>query len=1023
MLAALVRAALGQRLMAVLLALVLAAAGVWAFRDLPIDAYPDISSTQVQVIVKSPGMGPLEVEERVTAPLETEVRGIPRLRVLRSVTKYALSVVTLDFAEGTDIYWARQQVTERIGPVLARLPAGSDGGLAPITSPLSEVFMFLVEGEGYSDTQLRGILDWMIRPRLMSVDGVAEVNALGGRVRSFAVTPDPRKLRAVGVTLRDVERALAASNQNAGGDRVVEHDQVLLVRTVGALRSREDVAAVTVAVRQGRPVHVHDVAEVDEGSLTRYGGVTRDGRGEGVQGLVLLRTGANGRRTVEGVKQALAAIQKSLPRGVRIVPTYDRTTLIERAVSTVERSLLESVVLVLVVLLLFLGNLRSALAAGLILPLTVLGAFVAMRALGVGANLMSLGGLAIAIGMLVDSAVVVVENIHRQLHDRPDQDRLHVVFRATTEVAGPVVASVVIIGVTFAPIFALTGVEGKLFGPLALTIVIALSVSLLLSLTVIPVVASLVMRGGGAGEGRLLGWLLRVYRPSLRWVLGHRVAAVGAALALLLGAGALFPFIGSEFIPALNEGSIVIQTEKLPSISLERSLAIDTEIQRALMKVPGVTGVVSRTGSDELRLDPMGLNQTDSFLRTRSTRSPAALRDRLRQALAAFPGVTVGFTQPIEMRVSEMLTGVRAAVAVKLHGDDLDVLERLSQAIEREMRSLRGAVDVLRTPLKGQRYLQAELRPSALGLAGVTIDDVNALVSTAVGGQVVTEVRQAGRRIPVLLRYPEADRGSTAALERLPVETPVGPRVLSDLAEVKVVDGPVQITREAGKRQVVVQCNVQGRDIVGFVDELRRAMRRNVRLPAGYHTTFGGQFENQQRASARLALVVPVALLAIFLLLFTTFGSVRQAGLILLNVPFALIGGIALLWASGLYLSVPASVGFIALFGTAVMNGVVLVNHMNALRRANLPLEEAVTQGAERRLRPVLMTSLLTILGLVPLLVATGPGSEIQRPLAVVVVGGMVTSTLLTLVLLPTLYAWLEGRAERRIARSAEPQP
>jgi len=1016
-----IRFALSQRLLAMVLAVLLAGGGVWAFFEIPIDAYPDISTTQVQVIVKAPGMSPVEVEQRVTYPIETQVRGIPHQTVLRSTTKYALSVITIDFEDGTDIYWARQQVSERINQVLNRLPSGVEGGLAPITSPLSELFMFQVEGEGRSNRELRSILDWMIRPRLLAVDGVADVNSLGGEVRSFQVRPRPVDLKRYELSVHDVARALRKNNENAGGDRLVRHHEVLLVRTIGRLRTLADIREITVATRGGVPVHVSDVAEVAEGALIRYGGVTADGKGEGVQGLVLLRRGANGRKTVEGVKAALAEIQKSLPEGVKTRVIYDRAVLIERAVGTVRNALGQAVALVLVVLLLFLGNLRSAVTAGMVLPLTVLGVFIPMHLLGISANLMSLGGLAIAIGVLVDSAVVMTENIHSQLsEDRHATNRLHVVYRAAADVARPVLAGVAIIAVSLVPILSLTGIEGRLFNPLASTIGIALITSLFLSLTVIPVLASLLMKPARKQRNWLLRALLRAYRPAVAWAVRRRYWALGIALAMLAAASAIVPFVGREFIPTLNEGTVVIQTEKLPTISLQRSLEIDLKMQRALMEVPEVVGIVSRTGSDELRLDPMGLNETDSFLVLKprdqwTVDSTEALQEKLRRVLERFPGVNYGFTQPIDMRVSEMLTGVRAALAVKLFGEDLAVLERKARAIEQVVQKTRGAVDVVHTPLTGQHYLQVEMRRDVMSREGVTVDQINALIGTAVGGAQVTEIRRGVRRIPVVVRLPEAQRNRKQALRELVVRTADGGhRLLGELTRIREVDGPVQIRREGSKRMVVIRCNVKDRDLVGFVAELRRRIEDKVQLPPGYFVEFGGQFENQRRATRRLLLVIPLAIFAVFLLLFSTFGSVRQALIILLNIPFATIGGVTLLWLSGLYLSVPASVGFIALFGMAVMNGVVLVNHINTLRKQGLDTEQAVQEGGADRLRPVLMTAILTVLGLVPLLLATGPGSEIQQPLAVVVVGGTFSSTALTLLLIPTLYAWIEGRAERK---------
>lgn len=1023
MIASLIRFSLIQRLMVLLLAAALIVGGVWAFRTLPIDAFPDIASPQVLVIVKAPGLSPTEVESRITFPIEREMQGLPRQTVLRSTTKYALSSITIDFEDGTDIYWARQQVTERLNQVWGELPAGVEGGLGPITTPLSEGYMYRVEGEGYSNRELRSIQDWVIRPRLRTVEGVADVNSLGGEVKVFEVVADPEALLAHGLAIDDLERALKANNRNAGGDRINRNDEVLLVRTVGQLLDMEDIRSITVASRNGVPVHVTDVATVRINSMTRYGAVTADGEGEVVTGLALLRRGANSRTMVEGVKHELEALKATLPEGVRIVPFYDRSELVSQAVWTVEKALGEAVVLVLLVLIVMLGNLRAALTVALILPLSVLFTFVMMRLFGVSANLMSLGGLAIAIGILVDAAVVVVENTHARLSQAPKGvDRLHLIYRATLEVATPVISAVLIIIVVFLPLFSLSGLEGKMFTPLAVTIAFALIGSLLLSLTVIPVMASLLMRGGAEEDSRVLKLLKHGYVPVMRWALRHLKTAVGGALMLLLGAALLFPLIGKEFMPVMDEGTTVVIIEKLPSISLERSLALDEPYQKAMMELPEVTGVVSRTGADELRMDPMGLYQTDNFLITKPrdqwTVSLEEFQERLREKLDRFVGIDYALTQPIDMRVSEMLTGVRAAMAIKLYGDDLKVLKEKSKQIEMLINNIPGAVDVFRAPLSGQTYLQVEIDPQAIARFGINIEDINQLVEIAVGGRVVTEVIEDNRRVGVLLRYPEQARTSPNDIAALRVETPAGEKIrLDSVAAIREVDGPVGITRESAKRQVVVQANVEGRDMVGFVEEVRATLEREVRLPTGYYVTYGGQFENQQRAAARLALVVPIAIALIFVMLFITFRSLRQAGLIILNIPFAMIGGVVSLYLSGLYLSVPASVGFITLFGVAVLNGVVMVTYFNQLREAGRTLLQAVQEGAERRLRPVLMTALIASLGLVPLLTATGPGSELQRPLAVVVIGGLFTSTLLTLVLLPTLYAWIEGRAQRRLAQ------
>jgi len=1022
MISGLIRFSLIQRLMLLLLATVLVIGGLWAFKTLPIDAFPDISAPQVQIIVKAPGLSPSDVESRITIPLEMEMQGLPRQTVLRSVTKYALSIIKIDFEDGTDIYWARNQVSERLNQVWGVLPKGVDGGLAPITTPLGEMYMYRVEGEGYSNSELRSIQDWVIRPRLRTVEGVADVNSLGGEVRAFEVIPDPEALVRFGLGLNDLKIALEKSNRNAGGDRIERGDKMLLVRTFGLLRNEDDIRRVAVATRNGVPILLGKLATVQIGSLTRYGAVTADGEGEVVTGLALLRKGANSRTTVEGVKRELESLKPTLPKGIEIIPFYDRSELVTAAVWTVEKALGEAVILVLLVLIIMLGNMRAALTVALILPLSVLFTFIMMRLTGVSANLMSLGGLAIAIGILVDASVVVVENIHTQLSHAPKGvNRLHLIYRAVMEVATPVISGVLIIIVVFLPLFSLTGLEGKMFTPLAVTISFALIGSLILSLTVIPVLASFFMRGGHENDGWLLRHLKVIYLPVVRWALRFRFIAVGIALLALVGAIVLFPYIGKEFMPVMDEGSTVVIVEKASDVSLAHSVKMDAPIQKAFMEIPEIIGVVSRTGADELRMDPMGLYQTDNFIITKPRDQwnidQATLLKKIREKLDRFDGLDTAFTQPIDMRVSEMLTGVRAAMAIKLYGDDLKTLESLSTQIEKMVSDTTGAVDVFRGRLSGQTYLQIDLLPAVYARYGLSVEDINLMVETAIAGQVATEVIEGNRRTGVLLRFPQSARTSVQDIKNLLIETPRGgvKVPLKLLANVHEVDGPVEIARESAKRQVVVQANVEGRDVVSFVEEIRHNIESNVNLPQGYYLTFGGQFENQQRAAKRLSLVVPLAIVLIFLMLFITFRSLRQAGLIILNIPFAMIGGVVSLYLSGMYLSVPASVGFITLFGVAVLNGVVMVSYINQLREAGRTVLQAVQEGAERRLRPVLMTALIASLGLMPLLFATGPGSELQRPLAVVVIGGLFTSTLLTLILLPTLYAWLEGRGERQI--------
>ncbi|MBS0507840.1 MAG: efflux RND transporter permease subunit [Proteobacteria bacterium] len=1013
MLRRLIAFALAQRLLVGVLTLGLIGAGWLALQGLPIDAFPDVSTTQVKIILKAPGMTPAEVETRIALPIEQELLGIPRQVMLRSQAKYAIADITLDFADGTDIYWARQQVTERLSGVMGELPPGTSGGLAPITTPLGEMFMFTVEGEA-SLAEKRRLLDYVVRPRLRGIAGVADVNTLGGLVESFEVVPDMAALAARRLSLQQLQDALAANNKNDGAGRLVSGEEALLVRSDGSITSLDDVRAIAIAPQDGlaaaAPVRVGDVAEVRLGALTRYGSVTQDGKSEAVQGLVLGLRGANARQLVQDVRARLHEIEASLPQGITLRPFYDRGALVERAVGTVSKALAEAIALVLVLLLLFLGNLRAALVVALILPLSALATFVLMHQWGLSANLMSLGGLAIAIGMLVDAAVVVVENIEAR-PAQPGTPRLHQLYRATSEVATPVGAGIVIIMIVFLPLLTLQGLEGKLFTPVALTIVFALGASLLLSLTVIPVLASLLLRPGQHHSPWLVRKLEAGYAPLLDKALAHPRWVVAGALLALAGALALFPFIGKSFMPQLDEGDIIVQVEKLPSISLEQSAATDMLLQqRILSAVPEVEHIVARVGSDELGLDAMGPNDTDSFLVLKPRadwrfKTKEELIDAIRQAAEGIAGVNLSFTQPIEMRTSEMLSGVRGDLAVKVFGPNPEELSRLATEIVQVIQALPGSEDVLTTKNDGVQYLRVAIDRQAAGRLGLSVEQVQANLRALIEGQRVGVVMQDTRRVPLLVRGSDALHLSPELFAQLRLPTPGGqPIALAQLARLETVDGPVKVEREQSSRMAVVRANVRGRDLVGFVAEAQAAVAQSITLPTGYNLAWGGQFENQQRAAKRLALVIPVALALIIGLLFVTLGSLRQALLVFANIPLALVGGVAALAVSGEYLSVPASVGFIALMGIAVLNGLVLVTCFNQLAARGLAATEVVRQGALRRLRPVLMTASITALGLLPLLLATGPGSEIQRPLAIVVIGGLASSTLLTLVLLPLLY-------------------
>ncbi|MGR9052618.1 MAG: efflux RND transporter permease subunit [Gammaproteobacteria bacterium] len=1018
----LIRFALTQRLLMLLLVLLLSGAGYYAFKHIPIDAFPEVSPTQVKVIVKSPGMTPEEIESRITAVIEIELLGIPHQTMLRSIAKYALTDITIDFEEGTDIYWARQQIAERLNTIWGDLPAGVEGGIAPMTTPLGEMFMFSIEGGDLSLMERRSLLDWVIRPALRTVPGVADVNSLGGLVRSFEVVPDNTRMTARNISTEQLTKALQSNNRNDGAGRLTEGEEALIVRAEGRIKNLADVGSIVVDKGQGTPITVGDVADVRIGAMTRYGAVSKNGTGESVTGLVLSLRGANARQTIELIEKKLDEISAGFPEGVKAEVFYNRGHLVGKAVHTVTKALVEAIVLVVILLLLFLGDIRAAVTVALALPLAALVTFIMMNYIGMSANLMSLGGLAIAIGMLVDAAVVVVENIITHLAHREKAERLprlHMIYRATKEVAAPVTSGILIIIIVFLPLLTLQGLEGKLFTPVALTIVFALSGSLLLSLSVIPVLSSYLLKNVSHEEPWLPRQLHKLYQPVLQWCMANaKVVFIGAG-GLLVLTGFVFFRIGSTFMPTLDEGDIIVQLEKLPSITLDESVALDMQVQKNILKnISEVTTVVSRVGSDELGLDPMGLNETDTFLVLKPREewrheSKESLIEDIRGIMTETPGIAFGFTQPIEMRVSEMLTGTRGDVAVKLFGTELSVLNRKAEEIGAVLKSIQGSSDVFVKQNEGMQFLQLTIDRLAAGRMGLDADTIETLLRAQIEGLKLGIVQEGIKRTPLILR----GISNTSNFENLQIALPDGGHVpITAIAKLDKVEGVVSIQRERGLRFVVVRSNVNDRDLVGFVDEARRAVAEKVELPTGYYVEFGGQFENQQRAAARLSIVVPVSLGLIFLLLFSTFGSVRQATLVLSNIPLAMIGGVFALWISGEYLSVPASVGFIALLGIAVLNGVVMVTYFNQLLATGMDIAQVVIVGSARRLRPVLMTASIAAFGLIPLLFATGPGSEIQRPLAIVVIGGLVSSTFLTLFLLPILFKLFGQAKEPEVA-------
>ena len=1009
----LIRLGLRYRNLTLGFAVALMLAGMHAWLNLPIDAFPDISPTQAKVILKIPGMTPEEVEQRVVKPIEQELLSIPNKRVVRSISKYGIADITIDFDEGIDLYWARQQVAERLAGVLRDLPAGVSGGLAPITTPLSEMYMFTLEGDGFSLADKRRVLDWVIRPELRTIPGVAEVNSLGGEVQTFEVIPNTARMAAMGVSMSDLRQALISNNSNDGAGRLTAGEEALVVRVEGAVRTLDDLRAIRLPTARGNTkVLLDDVAVVRNGALTRYGAVTQDGQGEAVEGLVLGMRGVNARDLVQAVEQKMLEMKPRLPAGMSTRTFYNRGELVTRAADTVIKALIEAAVLVCVILYVFLGGVRAALVVAVSLPLSLLSTFLLMRAFGITANLMSLGGLAIALGLLVDASVVVVENIETAFANHPKGHALsktEVLLTAVKQVVKPVVAGVLIIGVVFLPLLSLQGLEGKLFAPVALTIIMALGSSLLIAFSVVPALASLLLKEQGAHEPALMQKIHGAYVSVRDTVWRHPRWLYGASLLSLVLAGGLYTQVGKTFMPTLDEGDILVQLQKLPSISLEASMEIDTRVQQAILKdVPEVQSIVARVGSDELGLDPMGLNETDTFLvlkpKSEWRGSKEDIVTHLRNILEGFPGLVYGFTQPIEMRVSEMLTGTRGDVAIKVFGTDLAGINEAAQRIAQAVRGIEGAAEVIAPKAEGLQYLSVAINRHNAGQAGLSIEALQQTLKNQIEGETLGVVLQNGIRTPLTLKGNEALRNSPEAFKNLALSAPDGSTwTASSLADIRLVDGPIRIDHEQSARFTSIQASVNGRDLTGFVQEAQKAVTA-LKLPPELKVVWGGQFENQQRAAARLSLVIPAALGLIFVILMLTFGSATQAVIILANIPFALVGGVVALAISGEYLSVPASVGFIALLGIAVLNGVVMVTHFNERLQDGEPMATVVRLGTERRLRPVLMTAVITVLGMIPLLFATGPGSEIQRPLAIVVTGGLFSSTLLTLLLLPKIF-------------------
>ena len=1033
------------RVVVLLLVAALIGGGVWALRTLRVDAFPDLTNKQVTVLAEAPGLSPLEVERLVTLPVEVAVNGLPGVTEVRSISKYGFAQVTAVFEDDAELYLARTLVSERLQQVRDQLPPGAEAALGPMAGATSEIYLYTLEdttkGAKRDLMELRALHDRLVRPQLRGVPGVVEVNPFGGFVRQAQVVVDPARLASFGLSIGDVMRAVEANSQIPAGAYVEHRDEQYILRGLGQAASLDDLRRSVIRSQGGVPVTVGDVATVQYGGEVRQGAVSRDARGEVMSGIVMALRGANSREVVHGVRARVGQINASLPKGLVLAPYYDQTDLVEGTIRTVTRNLLEGGFLVIAVLLLFLGNVRAALVVAATIPLSLLFAFVGMRWLGISANLMSLG--AIDFGMIVDGSVVMAENFVRRLHHDETQGTLPAddagirarLADAAREVGRPIAFGVLIIMLVYVPIMSLQGLEGRMFQPMALTVAMALFGSLLLALAFVPAAATWLFRRGAresAYAERLDHWLQGRYGRLLAPTMRRPRLTLGVAVALFAGSMLLVPRLGTEFLPTLDEGSILVQATKDPSISLTHATELHRDIERAVKQTPEVTTVVSRMGRAEVGSDPMGVNQSDVFvmLKPRDAWRPGVTKDDLIEELehrlnGRIPGVAFGFTQPVKMRLDELISGVRGDLAVKVFGDDPAVNRRVADQVAAAIGGVAGTAEVFVEQTQGQSYLTVRLDRSAMARYGIPVEEVREALAVAVGAQPVAPVADvtngATYNIDAVVMVPPAYRASPEGIAAITVPSTTGARIaLGDLADIRLEPGPVQVSREGAQRLVIVQSNVRGRDLGGYVADVQRAIAERVPMPAGVHLTYGGQFENQERAMGRLQVVVPLSIALIALLLYVSLRSWPLAGLVLANLPFAAVGGVVALFVRGLHLSVSASIGFIALFGVAVLNGLVLLTTVQRLRAEGAGPAEAAEAGARARLRPVLMTALVASIGFIPVAVSHGTGAEVQRPLATVVIGGLITSTLLTMLVLPTLYAALEGWAERRAQRRRE---
>jgi cobalt-zinc-cadmium resistance protein CzcA len=1016
--------ALHNRLLISLLVLLIVVFGIFAFKTMPIDAFPDVTNIQVEIVSNAPGLSPLEIEKFVTYPIETSMRGLPGLELMRSTTKYGLSVVTLVFRDGTDIYFARQLVFERLTTASENLPDGVKAEMGPIATAMGEIYQYTLEGDAPKDeegrikylTELRTLQDWVITPILKSLRGVSELNSFGGYLKQFHVLLDPDKLLAFKLSVNDVYDAIQKNNQNVGGNVIEHSSEQFIVRGIGLIRNEQDIENIVLKSPQGVPVFIKDVADVKISHAVRQGSSIKDGTGEAVGGIVMMLKGENSLDVVKRVQEKVREINTGniLPAGIKITPYYERSEIVGKSIDTVVMALAEGAILVIIMLYLILRNIRGALIVILALPLSLLLTFIVMKYTGLNANLISLGGLAISIGMIIDATIIQVENVQRHLGNLKDKNnKLSTVLKAVVEVRKPSIFGELIIALTFIPIITLQGMEGKMFAPLAYTVAIALLASLLLSVFVIPVLCSIALKHGDEKESWIIRGAKRIYFPALAWARQQKLGIICGSVFLICLALLMASQLGTEFVPIMDEGAFDMDITFMPGISLSKANELVEKIEKKLMQFPELITIVSKTGQTGIALEARGVEKTGFLgkLKPRSEWTTAKSREELigkmRESVVDTPGMALSFSQPIQCRIDELVAGTRAQIIVKLFGDNTDVLKTKVNEIASVLSTIRGATDLVTEVAAGQPYLSIKIDRDKIARYGVNVSDVLSVIEIAIGGKPSSQIYEENRSFDLVVKFPEEKRNSIETIGNILINSSDGYTIpLNQLADIEVEEGPVQINRENGQRRMAIELNVKDRDIGSFVEESQKKTKEAVSLPSGYFLAWGGQFENQQKAMKRLMIITPLVIGMIFLLLFITFGSIKLAILVICNLPFALVGGVFALLLAGLYLSVPASVGFIVLFGVAVLNGVVLVSYISQLQQDGVELDDAIKQGCASRLRPILMTASITVFSLIPMLIASGPGSEIQRPLATVVVGGLLTSTVATLLILPAMYGW-----------------